>query len=238
MEAKLIEKELKRLEERRAQLAGDADAARTDVDTARAGLITGAVKVNIVTSAQSKFTALTEALGALDQTITETRARHSAALADEQRVADASRAGEIGEEKTRITEELQGILEMANEALIEAVAAYTERTTRWVELTREMDGITERRTGFDPSRQRSSPLSDLQLAPVLPFGAAIAVAIQMEDNRLHTERRNEITRRDAARRRARELAARGDEPRTVPSVYSQTEAARTGFYVQPDTPEA
>ncbi len=69
MQAKLIEKELKRLEERRAQLAGDADAARTDVDTARAGLITGAVKVNIVTSAQSKFTALTEALGALDQTI-------------------------------------------------------------------------------------------------------------------------------------------------------------------------
>ena len=60
----------------------------------------------------------------------------------------------------------------------------------------------------------------------------------MEDNRLHTERRNEITRRDAARRRARELAARGDEPRAVPSVYSQTEAARTGFYVQPDTPEA
>ncbi len=211
--AKNLAAEIKKLDERRATLAADVEKSRRALDVGRAGLVSGKVKVADVTAAQGTHTTLVEAVTALDQTITETRARHSAALADEQKAAAIARAEEIGTAKARLTGELQAIFECANEALIEAVAAYTERTTRWVELTREMDGITERRTGFDPSRQRSSPLSDLQLAPVLPFGAAIAVAIQMEDNRSHTERRNEITRRDAARRRARELAARGEEAR-------------------------
>jgi ribosome-associated translation inhibitor RaiA len=213
MEAKLIERELKALEARRETLASEVEAARGKLDAARADLPGGQVKVAEVTATQSTYTALDEAVDALDTRIMDTRTRLAEARSEEQRAADVVRVREIGEEKARLTGELQAIFECANEALIDAVTAYTERTTRWVELTREMDGITERRTGFDPSRHRSSPLSDLQLAPVLPFGAAIAVAIQMEDNRSHTERRNEITRRDAARRRARELAARGEEAR-------------------------
>jgi hypothetical protein len=231
--AKNLAAEIKKLDERRATLADDVERARGELDAARAGLVAGKVKVAEVTATQSTHAALSETLPALDRTITATRARLDEARSAEQRAADVMRVRKIGEEKARLTGELQAIFERANEALIDVVAAHTARTTRWVELTREMDAITERRTGFDPSRQRSSPLSDLQLAPVLPFGAAIAVAIQMEDNRLHTERRNDIRRRDAERRQARELAARGDEPRAVPSVYSQTEAARTGFYVQP-----
>jgi small-conductance mechanosensitive channel len=205
--AKDLTAELKTLEARRETLASDVEAARTDVDTARAGLITGAVKVNIVTSAQSKFTALTEALGALDRTITATRARLDEARSVEQKAADIARAEEIGEEKTRITGELQGILETANEALIEAVAAYTERTTRWVELTRESDAITERRTGFDPSRQRSSPLSDLQLAPVLPFDPAVALALNIESRRRERLRSKEASGRATERERQRQRAA-------------------------------
>jgi hypothetical protein len=234
---KLIEKELKTLEARRETLASDVEAARGKLDAARAGLVAGKVKVAEVTATQSTHAALSETLPALDRTITATRARLDEARSAEQRAADVMRVRKIGEEKARLTGELQAIFERANEALIDVVAAHTARTTRWVELTREMDAITERRTGFDPSRQRSSPLSDLQLAPVLPFGAAIAVAIQMEDNRLHTERRNDIRRRDAERRQAREQSARGDSSVAVESVYSQIEAARTGFYVQPNTRE-
>jgi chromosome segregation ATPase len=235
MEAKIIEKELKRLEARRETLASDVEAACRKLDAARAGLVAGQVKVADVTAAQGTHTTLVEAVTALDQTITETRARHSAALADEQRVADASRAGEIGEEKTRITGELQGILEMANRELTEAVAAYMQRASRFGELSREEDAIRQRLSGTDYRRGASQ---DLRLKPVLPYGEAVWTALRIEQTRIHNEHLNDIRRRDAARRRARELAARGDEPRAVPSVYSQTEAARTGFYVQPDTPEA
>ncbi len=150
-------------------------------------------------------------------------------------MADASRAGEIGEEKTRITGELQGILEMANRELTEAVAAYMQRASRFGELSREEDAIRQRLSGTDYRRGASQ---DLRLKPVLPYGEAVWTALRIEQNRIHNEHLNDIRRRDAERRQARELAARGDEPRAVPSVYSQTEAARTGFYVQPDTPEA
>jgi hypothetical protein len=199
--------ELNKLDGRRAQLAADVEKSRRALDAGRAALVSGKVKVADVTAAQGTHTTLVEAVTALDQTITETRARHSAALADEQKAADIARAEEIGTAKARITEELQGILEMANEALIEAVAGYTERTTRWVELTREMDAITERRTGFDPSRQRSSPLSDLQRAPGEPYGPAVALALDIENRRRERQRSKEASGRATERELQRQRAA-------------------------------
>jgi hypothetical protein len=205
--AKNLAAEKKKLDERRATLADDVERARRELDASRDGLVSGKSDVSQVTVAQSTFTALDEAVDALDARITDSRARLDEARSEEQRAADVVRVREIGEEKARLTGELQAIFECANEALIEAVAAYTERTTRWVELTREMDGITERRTGFDPSRQRSSPLSDLQLAPVLPFDPAVALALNIENRRRERQRSKEASGRATERERQRQRAA-------------------------------
>jgi hypothetical protein len=207
MSSKKIEREIADLQKRREALAFDAATAQRDLEDARKGLVSGKAKAPQVASAQSTFTALSETLLALDQTITATRARLDEARSEEQRAADVVRVREIGEEKARLTGEVQAIFERANEALTEAVAAYTERTTRWVELTREMDAITERRTGFDPSRQRSSPLSDLQLAPVLPFDPAVALALNIESRRRERQRSKEASGRATERERQRQRAA-------------------------------
>ncbi len=184
MEAKLIGKELKRLEERRAQLAGDADAARTDVDTARAGLITGAVKVNIVTSAQSKFTALTEALGALDQTITATRARLDEARSEEQLRAEAAR-GRAREERRRVlTAEIHALFESVNAHLEGAVSTYFAKVAEW---------------------RREGGAGHFRPPAVEPYGPAVALALSIKSR--DRQRSKEASGRATERERQRQRAA-------------------------------
>jgi hypothetical protein len=183
---KLVEKELKTLEARRETLASDVEAARTDVDTARAGLITGAVKVNIVTSAQSKFTALTEALGALDQTITATRARLDEARSEEQLRAEAARGRACEDRRRVLTAELCALLKNANAHLAEAVSMYFSKIEEW------------RREGGE---------GHFRPPAVGPYDSAFSLAINIEARRRERQLSKEASGRATERERQRQRAA-------------------------------
>jgi ribosome-associated translation inhibitor RaiA len=105
MNSKQISTELDTLEARRAQLHVELEAARTRLTDARAGLVTGKVKVSSVTEAQSTFTALDEALTELDSRITKRRAELDAALADEKKRALAARDEQLKATRARLQSE-------------------------------------------------------------------------------------------------------------------------------------
>ena len=126
MEAKLIERELKTLEARRETLASDVEAARRKLDVARGALVSG-TDAGKVTAAQSTYTALDEAVDALDARIKDSRAQ----LAEAERVtelrAEAAR-GRAREEKRRVlTAEIHALFENVNAHLEGAVSAYFEK---------------------------------------------------------------------------------------------------------------
>jgi chromosome segregation ATPase len=123
--------EIKKLDERRATLADDVERARGELDSSRDGLVSGKSDVSQVTVAQSTYSALDEALAALDRTITATRARLDEARSEEQLRAEAAR-GRAREDRRRVlTAEIHALLKNANGYLEGVVGTYFEKVAEW-----------------------------------------------------------------------------------------------------------
>jgi len=185
MEAKLIEKELKTLEARRATLADDVERARGELDASRDGLVSGKSDVSQVTVAQSTFTALDEAVDALDARLMDTRAQ----LAEAERVAELrARAarGRAREERRRVlTAELHALFESASAYLEGAVSTYFEKVEEW------------RREGGE---------GHFRPPAVEPYGPAVALALSIENRRRERQRSKEASGRATERERQRRAA--------------------------------
>jgi hypothetical protein len=154
--------ELNKLDGRRATLAADRDAARGKLDAARGALVSGKSDVSQVTVAQSTFTALDEAVAALDARIMNSRAQ----LAEAERVAELraeAARGRAREERRRVlTAELHALLKNANGYLEGAVSTYFEKVAEW------------RREGGEGHFR--TPAGE-------PFGLAVALALNIENRR-------------------------------------------------------
>jgi DNA repair exonuclease SbcCD ATPase subunit len=228
--AKDLETELKTLEARRAELSDDVKNAGAALEDARAGLISGRANAPQVTGAQSTHTALSEALTALDARVTEKQEQLQTARVEEQRAADTSRAAAIRDERARLAAEVAALAEQGNEALRHFADAYAERAQQWALLRAEADAISDRLHG---PAARAGYVADALPIPLGDYGPALIHAANIERSRRAAEERQELFRHSAERRRQREQP-RGEEKATVPSVYSQTEPMRVGFYDQPE----
>ncbi len=183
--AKNLAAEIKKLDERRATLADDVERARGELDARRDGLVGAKSDVSQVTVAQSTFTALDEALAALDARLIHQRAQ----LAEAERVAELraeAREDRAREEKRRVlTAEIHALLKNANGYLEGVVGTYFEKVAEW---RREGEGH------FRP------PAGE-------PFGPAVALALNIESRRRERQRSKEASGRATERERQRQRAA-------------------------------
>jgi predicted KAP-like P-loop ATPase len=183
---KLIERELKTLEERRETLASDVEAARGKLDAARGALVSGTLDAGKVTAAQSTFTALSEAAGVLDARILDTRAQ----LAEAKRVAELraeAARGRAREERRRVlTAEIHALFESVNVHLEGAVSTYFEKVEEW---------------------RREGGAGHFRPPAVEPYGPAVALALDIENRRRERQRSKEASGRATERERQRQRAA-------------------------------
>ncbi len=159
--AKDLTAELKRLEARRATLADDVERARGELDARRDGLVGAKSDVSQVTVAQSTFTALDEALAALDARLIHQRAQ----LAEAERVAELraeAARGRAREDKRRVlTAEIHALFENVNAHLEGVVSTYFSKVAEW------------RREGGGHFRPPA----------VEPYGPAVALALSIKSRK-------------------------------------------------------
>jgi predicted nucleic acid-binding Zn-ribbon protein len=162
MEAKVIGKELKRLEARRATLAADVERARGELDASRDGLVSGKSDVSQVTVAQSTYSALSETLATLDARIMDTRAQ----LAEAERVAElraeAARGRARDERRRVLTAEIHALLKNANVYLEGVVSAYFSKVAEW---------------------RASGGAGHFRPPAVEPYGPAVALALSIKSRK-------------------------------------------------------
>ncbi len=158
--AKNLAAEIKKLDERRATLADDVERARGELDASRDVLV-GGTDAGKVTAAQSTYTALSEALAALDARIMDTRAQ----LAEAERVAELraeAARGRAREERRRVlTVEIHALFENVNAHLEGAVSTYFSKVAEW------------RREGGGHFRPPA----------VEPYGPAVALALSIKSRK-------------------------------------------------------
>ncbi len=198
--------EIERMDERRATLASDTEAARHTLDASREGLVSGSTDVHGVTAAQSTFNALSEALAGLDERITRRRADLQVAERGEQRTADLARARSIEKKRADLTREIQSLYEQGNQALSEIVSAYLEKANQFGALGSEAMAITNRLNGTDKGQVQYNTSQDLRLQPVEPYGHAVTVAISIETARVRRDHLKAMSRAQTERRQALERA--------------------------------
>ena len=152
--AKDLTAELKTLEARRETLASDVEAAR-------GALVSGTPDAGKVTAAQSTYTALSEAVDALDARITNSRAQLAEAERGAELRAEAAR-GRAREDRRRVlTAEIHALLKNANVYLEGVVSAYFEKVAEW------------RREGGGHFRPPAGE----------PYGPAVALALSIKSRK-------------------------------------------------------
>jgi uncharacterized protein YydD (DUF2326 family) len=160
--AKNLAAEIKKLDERRATLADDVERARGELDASRDGLVGGKSDVSQVTVAQSTYSALDEAVDALDARIMDTRAELAEAERVDELRAEAAR-GRAREKKRRVlTAEIHALFESVNVYLEGVVSAYFEKVAEW------------RREGGE---------GHFRPPAVEPYGPAVALALSIKSRR-------------------------------------------------------
>jgi hypothetical protein len=171
-----------------------------------------------VTTAQSTYTALAEALAALDARILERRARLEEATREEQRAADLARIGEIRRERDSAMADFQAAIARGNVALSEVVEEMKESISRWHALGAEAAPLLARVWGLQKADMIRHPATtkEYRSEAVAPYGEAVGVAYQIEVRRINREHLKEMSCEQAERRRALSLAL---------STDTQTEAA-------------
>jgi multidrug efflux pump subunit AcrA (membrane-fusion protein) len=203
-ETKQIEKQLAELQARRESLASDVSDAGRALDDAREGLISGKAKAPQVTTAQSTYTALAEALAALDARILERRARLEEATREEQRAADLARIGEIRRERDSAMGDFNAAIARGNVALSEVVEEMKESIARWQALGEEAAPLLARVWGLQKADLLRHPATtkEYRSEVVAPYGEAVGVAYQIEARRIEREYLKEMLREQSERRRA------------------------------------
>ncbi len=153
--------ELNKLDGRRATLADDVERARGELDASRDGLVSGKSDVSQVTVAQSTYTALADALAALDARLIHQRAQ----LAEAERVAELraeAARGRAREDKRRVlTAEIHALFENVNAHLEGVVSTYFSKVAEW------------RREGGGHFRPPA----------VEPYGPAVALALSIKSRK-------------------------------------------------------
>jgi chromosome segregation ATPase len=153
--------ELNKLDGRRATLADDVERARGELDASRDGLGSGKSDVSQVTVAQSTYTALADALAALDARLIHQRAQ----LAEAERVAELraeAARGRAREDKRRVlTAEIHALFENVNAHLEGVVSTYFSKVAEW------------RREGGGHFRPPA----------VEPYGPAVALALSIKSRK-------------------------------------------------------
>jgi chromosome segregation ATPase len=215
---KTLAAELKTLEARRSELSSDVQKAGKELETARERILSGKADVSGVTAAQSTYTALSEALAALDARILERRAQLEEATREEQRAADIARIGEIKKERDGAMADLQAAIARGNEALAVVVEDMKKSISRWHALGEEAAPLLARVEGLQKADLLRHPATtkEYRSEGVAPYGDAVGVAYQIEVRRSEREYLKEMSREQAERRRALSLAL---------STHTQTEAA-------------
>jgi predicted nucleic acid-binding Zn-ribbon protein len=182
--AKNLAAEIKKLDERRATLADDVERARGELDASRDGLVRAKSDVSQVTLAQSTYSALANALAALDARIMNTRAQ----LAEAERVtelrAEAAR-GRVREERREVlTAEIHALFESVNAHLEGAVSTYFAKVAEW---------------------RREGGAGHFRPPAVEPYGPAVALALSIKSR--DRQRSKEASGRATERERQRQRAA-------------------------------
>jgi chromosome segregation ATPase len=154
--------ELNKLDGRRATLAADREAARGKLEAARGALVSGTLDAGKVTAAQSTYTALSEAVDALDARITDTRAQLAEVLRVAELRAEAAR-GRAREERRRVlTAELHALFENVNAHLEGVVGTYFEKVEEW---------------------RREGGAGHFRTPAVEPYGPAVALALSIKSRK-------------------------------------------------------
>ncbi len=216
---KTLAAELKTLEARRSELSSaDVEKAGKELETARERILSGKADVSGVTAAQSTYTALSEALAALDARILERRAQLEEATREEQKAADLARIGEIRRERDSAMADFQAAIARGNDLLREVVGEMKESISRWHALGAEARPLLALSEGLQKADfiQHPATTTEYRAAAVAPYGEAVGVAYQIEVRRSEREYLKEMSREQAERRRALSLAL---------STHTQTEAA-------------
>ena len=166
-ETKQIEKQLAELQARRESLASDVSEAGRALDDAREGLISGKAKAPQVTTAQSTYTALAEALAALDARILERGARLEEATREEQRAADLARIGEIMKERDVAMGDFNAAIARGNAALSEVVEEMKESISRWHALGNEARPLLARAEGLQKADMLRHPATTKEILSLI-----------------------------------------------------------------------
>jgi hypothetical protein len=182
-----IEREITQLEARRAQLEMEEAEAAAKLEAARTGLVEGGATVAEVTSAQSLWTGITEAVKSLVRRMTDRRAQLAEARAIEARRRDAARLEEIKGTQARLTQEFNDARVEADKALERAAARMCGASQEFAVIEQAGRAI-EVRLGHKLSQFSNHGIKQMPLT----YGQEISLAFGAE-----------ASRRDRAARKAR-----------------------------------
>jgi hypothetical protein len=214
MNSKQISTALAALEARRESLSTEQVGAQGALEAARSGLVAGTTPTSKVTGAQATFSALSEALAALDAQIATRRADLAAAERQEKTESDRKRHAELAEKRRTIQAEYDQVSEATDAHLSEAVARLLDLRRRNVEARREMDALVPPVVTFT-----DRGLQDRTLR----FGGAIATAIQIVANEADRLRSKASSRAATERRQQQEQQQERERQRRI--AEAQPEAA-------------
>jgi chromosome segregation ATPase len=154
--------ELNKLDGRRATLAADREAARGKLEAARGALVSGTLDAGKVTAAQSTYTALSEAVDALDARIMDTRAELAEAERVDELRAEAARGRARDERRRVLTAEIHALFESVNVYLEGVVSTYFSKVAEW---------------------RREGGLGHFRPPAGEPYGPAVALALSIKSRK-------------------------------------------------------
>jgi phage host-nuclease inhibitor protein Gam len=134
-----LREELTKLETRRVEIQAEYTRAQTHLSDAQKRLVEAPTDetVNALSSAQSRTSALKEAIVSLDAQITEARTRFDAAEQATKRAARTKRISQIAEAREQCVEDYNEAVALADELLREPLRLMHDAVTKRAALARE-----------------------------------------------------------------------------------------------------
>jgi len=201
--SKAISTELEQLESRRESLSTDTEAARVKLDSAREQLVSSATGAKQVTQAQAEYSALSEALTALDERIETKRTELDETSAAEAKEANSLRHAELGQKRTELQNEYDEVCKTADAQLAEVAAHMLDLRRRDAEARAAMEAIFPSVAAFT-----DRGLVDRPLRFGVPLAQAVGViSSERERERVKSASRQATERRQQAEREQRQRVA-------------------------------
>jgi chromosome segregation ATPase len=185
---KVLGVELSALLQRESELSDDVADAKRELETARQRLISGHADASQVTSAQSTFTALDEALASARATISSLREELAEAENRNAEAAKNKRMAELHVERERLQAEYTATWIEADEAFGKYAARLLDFHRRNSEAGRELDRLKP-----PPSHTTYTSVvagRELRTKPSL-YGNVLVSAMQTLANKLERERQQD-----------------------------------------------